>query len=101
MGDCFQNLKEGTTFSLCQLHGGNKKAFYPRNETKISILPTSFCNVWEGGLGEEKEIKACSLGKKNKTVFAQDIILYIGNLKQSTTKHIQNSTRVNKRIYQS
>ena len=67
-----------------------RNSFKIRNNTRVPTLITNIQNSF-GGLGttirEEKKIKAIQIGKEVKlSLFADDMILYIENSKDSTRK---------------
>ena len=72
------------------LNGENLKAFPPkiRNKTRVPLLPLLFSIVLEVlaiAIREEKEIEGNQIGKEkvNLSMFADDMILYIENPKDS------------------
>lgn len=72
-----------------------------RQKFPFSLLHSTIWEVLARSYRQEKGNKGMQIEKKrSKTVFIQDIILNMENLMQYTNKHMQNSTRVNKRIQQ-
>ena len=58
-------------------------------EQGCSLSPLLFSIVMEilaNAIRKEKHIKVHRLGKRNKTVFVDDMIIYVENPKQSTNK---------------
>ena len=75
------------------LNGKKLKAFPLKSWTRqgCSLWPLLFNIVWEvlaAGVSTEKEIKGIQIGKEEVklSLFAEDMILYIENLKDSTRK---------------